>query len=34
MNNRLGGTEEHISNLENKIMKVTQSEEQKRKTNV
>ena len=29
MNNRLGDKEEHITNLEDRIMKITQIEEQK-----
>ena len=31
INSRLGDTEEHISNLENRIMEITQSEQQKGK---
>ena len=33
MNSRLNNTEECISDLEDRIMKITQTEEQKRKTN-
>ena len=29
INSRLGGTEEHISDLEDRIMEVTKSEQQK-----
>ena len=31
MNSRSGDTEEHISDLEERIMKITQSEQQKEK---